>query len=654
MKFSVRQFIANSRSLFFPKESYFAISEILLRGEQITEPEESAEWFEHLIRWLKKNDTGIERYKRCIFFFELLERRPEYKKAFYKQLTVFLTHKSFLRLLMQTGYSDHHNMIDEIKAKIGSKILPTVSECDFFEITQASMTDEEDLQWLVKAPEVILLKFDALLAGSEELKIAFYESTREAIVLLSVQIASIGLNLQIRERSAVSRASQSPFLALQIYGTRLVADPVENKDRLLHEIIRLIQQCRLEIQNVVKDMEANGTSVALVFKVELLTEFLARFERLTQVFCKSDLGNLHSLIVDCVEATVEKSSVFSQISRSSHLLSRKIVEHNSESGEHYIGHSISENRALFISSLKGGLIVLFMTLLKISLIRAGNAPLLSFILTWIIYSGGFLLMQFTDSTLATKLPSFTASKLVRLFKNVQSVSDLDAIAFEFKAVLKSQGLSFAGNIFALAPAAVVFHFLYKSLSASPFIMAPVATAKLMDLHPFLSLAIPMGALTGVLLWLSSLAGGWFENWLIFRKIPLAICEHRRLRRTFGQGFSLQLGRWLQANASGIGANIALGFLFGIVPMFGNAFGYHVDSQHVTIASSTAALAISELGINTNSNLFVWSLLGLVFIGLGNLLVSFGLALFVAARASAINPRRFKILLKLMVLKIFRG
>lgn len=52
-----------------------------------------------------------------------------------------------------------------------------------------------------------------------------------------------------------------------------------------------------------------------------------------------------------------------------------------------------------------------------------------------------------------------------------------------------------------------------------------------NLHDLLhSGTVFYAALTGVLLWLSSLGAGWLENWIVYRRLPEALAKHRRLLR----------------------------------------------------------------------------------------------------------------------------
>jgi site-specific recombinase len=169
------------------------------------------------------------------------------------------------------------------------------------------------------------------------------------------------------------------------------------------------------------------------------------------------------------------------------------------------------------------------------------------------------------------------------------------------------------------------------------------------LSPLTSLTALYAAETGVLLWLGSVAGGWFENWALYRKLPRIVAEHpigSRLGRDRLRRFSEALAR----NASGWGTNIALGFLLGMTPAFGRFFGLPLDVRHVTLSTGTLALAAADL---EPDKLFSGKVLagaaGIAVMFVLNLSVSFFLSLASAVRAYGL-PRRdvFALLRRLFI------
>ena len=143
--------------------------------------------------------------------------------------------------------------------------------------------------------------------------------------------------------------------------------------------------------------------------------------------------------------------------------------------------------------------------------------------------------------------------------------------------------------------------------------------------------------TGFLLWLSSLAAGWLENWAVYRRLPEAIAKNKRLIFVFGKEKSEKISSFFAHNISGFGGNISLGFMLGMTPQLGIFFGFPLDVRHVTLSTGSFSFAISSIGISGIGKFeFIMAFLGIILIGLLNLSVSFWLAMSVAIRARKIQ------------------
>jgi site-specific recombinase len=153
-----------------------------------------------------------------------------------------------------------------------------------------------------------------------------------------------------------------------------------------------------------------------------------------------------------------------------------------------------------------------------------------------------------------------------------------------------------------------------------------------SLHPFESGTIFYAALTGVLLWLSSVAAGWLENWAVYRRLPEAIAEHR-YGRILGRRITGWASRAFLRNISGFGGNASLGVLLAMTPIMGKFFGLPLDVRHVTLSTGALTLAVCSLGVaGAGSRAIAAAALGIAIIGALNFGVSFALALAVALRA----------------------
>jgi site-specific recombinase len=171
--------------------------------------------------------------------------------------------------------------------------------------------------------------------------------------------------------------------------------------------------------------------------------------------------------------------------------------------------------------------------------------------------------------------------------------------------------------------------------------------------PLGSGTIFFAAVTGVLLWVSSLAAGWFENWVVYRRLPEAI-EHHRYGKRVGHQRMARIARFLEREAAGFGGSIALGFLLGMIPVFAKFFGLPIDVRHITLSTGSLTLAMSSVGVQgVGWSAVLSAVAGIAIIGLLNFGVSFALALIVALRARDVPRGERTTLAGAVVRRFFR-
>jgi site-specific recombinase len=161
------------------------------------------------------------------------------------------------------------------------------------------------------------------------------------------------------------------------------------------------------------------------------------------------------------------------------------------------------------------------------------------------------------------------------------------------------------------------------------------------LSPVNSGTVFFAALTGVLLWLGSLAGGWFENWATYHRVPEGLAQ-LRFGKVVGRYRMEKFAASFAHNASGWATNVALGFLLGFAPAIGRFFGIPFDVRHVTLSTGTLALAAASLGENwLGGGYFLLALAGIGVMFVLNLSVAFSLSLFNAARAYELTNQEIR-------------
>jgi site-specific recombinase len=153
------------------------------------------------------------------------------------------------------------------------------------------------------------------------------------------------------------------------------------------------------------------------------------------------------------------------------------------------------------------------------------------------------------------------------------------------------------------------------------------------------------ALTGVILWLASVVGGWFDNLCAYHRLPLAIAQHPA-GRYLGRDRMVRWSESLAVNGAGWATNISLGFMLGMAPEIGKFFGLPLDVRHVTLNSGILSLATAALGQRWfGEGAFLLGIAGVGVMFVLNLSISFLLALGTAARAYELPARENATLLR---------
>jgi site-specific recombinase len=295
---------------------------------------------------------------------------------------------------------------------------------------------------------------------------------------------------------------------------------------------------------------------------------------------------------------------------------------------------------MFRSAAGGGLVTSVTAWLKLGISQLKAPPGLEGILASVNYSASFVVLQLAHFTLATKQPAMTGPALARRLERASEPGGVAAFVDEAFNLLRSQAASIFGNLATVVPSVVLVDLAARwalGHALLPVAKAEATTASLSLLGP-----TPLyAAITGVLLFLSSLAAGWADNWFVLRDLEQGLATSRRLVASLGRARTARVARWLRENVSGLAGNVSLGFLLGMTPALGYAFGLPLDVRHVTLSAGFLAASASALGPSAlHSAPFWWAVGGIASMAVLNVGVSFALALATAVRAQGLRaPER---------------
>jgi site-specific recombinase len=293
-----------------------------------------------------------------------------------------------------------------------------------------------------------------------------------------------------------------------------------------------------------------------------------------------------------------------------------------------------------LGAVLAGVITAFTALFKYALASAIHAPLLLALAHSVNYAVSFLLMQAGGFLLASKMPAVTAATLVDAMEDPEK----DHMA-SLRAISKTQFIVTISNLVGAVPVSIAIDRMFNALRGHPFLSSQEAEHGIHMLFPHASLTIVFAVITGVFLWLSSLATGWTANYLALHRMATAISNSLRIRDRLGPRRAAKLAHWVRYHAPGSVGFIVLGFLLGAVPIIFELFGIPLEVRHVTLAAASLGYALdgARLYGQLHWRETVLAFTGIALVGLLNIFTSFALSYLLAIRARNIGEaqsRRF--------------
>ena len=542
--------------------------------------------------------------------------------------------ESLVRLLAETGVPVETSLLGEISRRMFARTLSVdVYSTDLAALFALARLERQDHQFVDAVSERVWSLFAPLFEphGSE---------VRTAFELVLRRTVAAGLARSLMRLGTREQYRDSPFFALEPLARAFLEQP---SDPGLREEFELgVETCRAELEAVHARTELLGVSTELLFRIEQARALLERLDQLACILAGEDFGRSFLRVV-LSEAGAERSLsalLNSKIKR----LSRRVVEHASHAGEHYVVRNAKEYAAMGVAACYGGALTAVTALGKLALSATALPPGLLGLMHALNYSASFVTMQFAGFTLASRQPSVTAAALADSLQiSDGSEKEVDLIA----GITRAQTVSAAGNVLVALPTAMLIDVLIHFVAGRTLLDADQSHHVVEILVPQHPMNILFAALTGVLLWVASLVGGWASNWSALNSLPLALAESSPLRRTFGTSGAARIGQLAERYVGGISGYVALGFMMAFVPILAQFVGLPIWTPHVTLSSASLGFALSS---NLWAGTFelapvLWAFLGVLMIGFLNFTVSFALALRLALRAMDVGGRDRRALLR---------
>ncbi len=619
-------------------------------------------------------DPAVQRFNRMV---GILREDPVLAAQFRRHFVGFFTHRRMTTFFADSGILPATGFFSEWSRMLVHRVLPAVpDERDVKDCLHVFLNHPDDWQWLGAIPLETITRFWQLQAPADKMETrdwhALIHELLDAIRLLAHRVSGLGMDSALLNASThlenfapsfleLPSEAQHYYQSLQAHFVDATVAPDDGKHLLV-----LVAQCLDGLQRARRYFLTAGTSLHMTY---LLTRCQQSLERMAELVTMMNTFLQAPAVVEALlddgqdetggvtpamrlaseearalrawSAFVHRAMIaenrrnnFADYwQRLSELLALRVTENAAQSGEHYLCMNRREYGAMWLSAMGAGIFIGVMALLKI-LAGELHAPLfVTAVMYSLIYGLGFTVIYLLGFTVATKQPAMTAQTLVGQLSNINSErpDDLTPVVDLVAAVCRSQLAAIAGNILIAFPVAILLGLgLGQWLGASP-VSADKAAHLLHDLDIF-GWAIPHAALAGVFLYLAGLISGYFDNRSAHNRVGPRIARLPWLQRLLGVARAERVGIYIGNHLGGMMGNFLFGCMLGSAGIVGVILGLPVDIRHIAFSSANLGYVMIGSDVMPAWQTLAWAALGVLCIGLTNLLVSFTLALRTAFRA----------------------
>ena len=658
------------------------------------------EWLRHGQTEIETGETP-KPVLRLRLLLNTVERNPEQAARTVALLTRFWRETDMAALFADFGFAARRSLVGEILERLALRLLPATPDTDDLgALFPLLFTEDADAAWLAAIDERTLARLAALLSvartGGTAAELAGATSPAgqstgpsegagvtapgsvddwrtpllQATVWLVSAIRAAAFTPALRRRMSAELLADRPFEQLvrasEVLSGSLLSGPPEAVSQQATYLRALLQRCREAADSVHSHLEAHGVSVNIVLELDQLRARTLRLEAvLDLLLSEAPQRELQALLVELITLSRQRRRLGPLLARQYSLMARKVAERHAQTGEHYITRNWPEYRAMLRQAAGGGAVLAGTTFAKFGILALGLAPFWAGFGAGLNYAVSFLIIHLLHWTVATKQPAMTApamaAKLAELHTEAASAARRDAAGADQRQALRamqargehdsaavegfvdevthlvrSQMAGIVGNLAMVAPVVLVVQGLAWWALGRPLVGVQDAQHVLESIT-LLGPTAFFAAFTGVLLFASSVAAGWVENWFVYHRLDSALAHNPRILSRLGAARAQRWSVWWRANISGLTANVSLGLMLGLVPALLAFLGLHIEARHVTLSTGQLAAAVGTLGWQLLAQReFWWCAAGLVVTGLLNLGVSFALALAVAVKSRGIT------------------
>jgi len=592
------------------------------------------------------------------FAIQELKLHPDVLANLQQALLSQLISTKLITAITESGIPLSRGFWQELANRLKHKLIPQLQdEADFLYVINCIFYKKSDYQWVGNIPRSLWIDFFETLGfrfSTEALRIR--NELLRSLKIISFQVAQLGLEREVLNYlPETERTDDTAFVRQNYLVQELELILKEKKDtsdisRIGNALKESIIACSSLLNYIRESHAEKGASIQQTYLLLILTNRLERMMLIADVLDADnqfDTGRFTDLFRLLVRNENRKNSILEFLSQGLGYLAYQIAEHKGNKGHKYITETRPEFYKMIRSAMWGGFIISFTAILKNLIGKLKLAPFPLGFLYSLNYSAGFILIEETRSTLATKQPAFTASAVAGSLdsRKLEGEPDLEGLAVTVAKVSRSQIASFFGNLVIVFPLTFLLAWGYHQLTGNKIADGAAAFKMLKDQHPWRSPALLYACFTGIFLFASGIIAGYWQNKVQYGQIRERLIRHPALKVSLSLQSRTRLADYVEKHIGALIGSIALGFFLGFSGVIGKIFGIPFDIRHITIASGNVSIGLYGTGINEVPPYFMLAVIfGVLGIGFLNFLVSFALAFTVAVKSRGIHLSQYPRLL----------
>ncbi len=617
-------------------------------------------WLIELFDWIRGDASSTTvTINRLNVMLDVLEARPALLLRVRQWCHQLLQEVDVASLLAYFGFSQRSAFVSELSERLRLKILPATPETtDAAVLFSLVFKSEFDQRWLADLDEATLDRIAQVLQTPDigdniYTASSYWQNTVLDAITFSVgNIRASGYAPELRSRMSHHMLLNRPFdqldtdlVALRtVFMNSLGKDNEERSAAVQAAATQLrdrLDVCRQAASSVYTHLNEHGISVSLVFRLRQMRARVLRIRELLDCLL-SDRPNSYTakLLSHLVKIGLHRHSVRDLITSNSTLLAAKMADRSAEVGENYITRNRSEYWDMLRKAAGGGSIVSITILVKYLLLAIGFSAFWGGFFSGVNYALSFIAIQLLHWTLATKQPAMTAPAMALKLKDLSDEHAIDGFVDEVSHVVRSQFAAVVGNLALVFPCVLLISYGIQHFWGHPLISISEAKYVLSSLT-ILGPTAAYAALTGVVLFLSSIIAGWVENWFVLHRLDSAIRYNPRFTAVLGEDRANRWASFMRKNISGFAASVSLGMMLGLIPAISSFLGFALELRHVTLSTGQIAAACATYGLDILQQpelrtALLLSFAGILVIGPLNVGVSYYCAFRLALSAQNIS------------------